>query len=91
MTTLATDTRDASYAELREELNARQLQIYELLSDGLPRSNRQIAKELVLFPNQVTGRVMELREMGRVVPAGKTTDPDTGRTVQMWTIAPSLF
>lgn len=91
MTTLATDTRDASYSTLQGELGARQLEIYELLSDGTPRSNRQIAKELGLFPNQITGRVMELREMDLVVPAQKVVDSDTDRTVQAWTTAPSLF
>jgi predicted ArsR family transcriptional regulator len=79
------DTSTAAYDSIRDKLNEKQRVVRRLLlqnPEGL--TNEQIARQLSIPINRVTGRIFELREMGVVIDAGTTTSPSTGRRVHVW-------
>lgn len=80
----ADDTRTAAYDSIRGSLNEKQRVIRRLLlqnPEGL--TNEQIAAQLTVPINQVTGRIWELRKMGAVIEAGYATSK-AGMKVHVW-------
>jgi hypothetical protein len=71
-----------SYHKL--ELAGRQSAVLATLQTFGPMTNREICESLGWAINQVTGRVKELREQGKVEDAGKVYDKETDRQVHIW-------
>ena len=84
MTTTSTETRNESYHLLTPKLGQRQREVYELLCQLGPLSNRHIADILKRPINAVVPRVFELRQMGLVEEAGTVYDHGTARRVTAW-------
>ena len=84
MTTTSTETRNESYSLFSPKLGQRQREVYELLCQLGPLSNRHISDILKRPVNTVTGRVMELRQLGLVAEAGTVYDHGTARRVTAW-------
>lgn len=83
-------TSASAYADVRGIVARKQAEVLRLLTSAGSGSegynNRQIAKILNWPINTVTPRVLELREQGKVVLAGRRVDHYTGRTVMHWKI-----
>jgi DNA-binding MarR family transcriptional regulator len=74
-----------SYAEIVKTLGIRQMLVLYCLKENGPMCNREIAKELHLPINCITGRVYELRQQERVRWTGsKKHDEQTNRDVLVW-------
>jgi hypothetical protein len=82
-------TSGAAYASLGT-IAPHQSKVLQFLRSAGPQSdgynNRQIAQILKWPINCVTPRVLELRELGLVVLAGKRKDTFTGLTVMHWKV-----
>ena len=88
---MKTQTQDTSQHALKElrnnKIEGRRLQVYECIKSLGEGSNSQIAKELRLSINRVTGRVNELRNHFKVVGfAKKDICPVTNRIVLFWKV-----
>ena len=86
---MKTQTQDTSKEALRSlnKIDGRRLQVYNCIKKLGECSNSMISKELRLLPNQVTGRVNELRNMFKVVGyAKKDLCPVTNRMVLFWKV-----
>ena len=88
---MKTQTQDTSKESLKEirnrNIEGRRLQVYECIKRLGCCSNSEISRELNLFPNQVTGRVNELRNYFKVVGfAKKDLCTVTNRTVLFWKV-----
>lgn len=98
---LATDTRDEAMRSLSVDacssdfrkndplsLNQRQRQVYDVIRrNAWGISNAEIAMELGLEVNQITGRSYELRKLGLIVKGAKRNCRVHGRsTVQTWRV-----
>jgi Mn-dependent DtxR family transcriptional regulator len=60
--------------------------VLSVIAKHEPISNEQIAVLLGWFPNQVTPRVFELRQLGYVEHCGYTISPRTYKKVSLWRI-----
>ena len=69
------------------DLNNLQQQVYDILRDVGPASNREISKMLRRPINSVTGRTLELRAKGLVRFAGKQRNSN-GRNERVWEVVP---
>lgn len=78
------ETSLLAYTSISHELGQRQRQVLKALKELGYANNRMLAEELDLPINSVTPRVKELRELGLVVEAGKSTCPFTGRKTLFW-------
>lgn len=79
------DTSKEAYLSFSEEmLGTRQLAVFSKLRDDGPLSIREIAEGLKVPEHCVTGRLMEVREMGVVDCAGEKIDEVTGYRVKVW-------
>lgn len=87
MSALSTATRDESFHALHD-LPASRRKVYEVIERVGPISTGRIASILGWTPNRVTGRVYELRDMGRVVEAGTETS-EFGRACVCWKAKPN--
>ena len=67
--TLTEQTRNESYFTL-DHLGEHQARVLTVIIEHGPISCGRICKVLGWTPNRVTGRIAELRDMGRVVEAG---------------------
>lgn len=67
-------------------LGVRQLQVYEVIRDLKYACNMDIAKELDIPINQITGRTRELVQMGAVREYDRLKNPITKRTVIYWEV-----
>ena len=84
---MITQTTIDSYIATKREgkVGKRHREILELLAlTVIPFNNRQIAERLGLPINSITGRMFELRDMGKVVSAGVSHDEVTNRDTMMW-------
>ena len=86
---LATSTRNAVYVELLDTLGEKQKRVYNLLCRRSDLTNREIAAELQVPVNCVTGRVYELRQIGIVEPSIKRMCRFGRKVVQAWRIVPT--
>jgi predicted transcriptional regulator len=75
---------DSIHSFTPEQLGARQLKVFETLRDDGPLSIREIAEELEWPEHCVTGRLMEVREMGVVDYVTDKMDGVTNRRVSLW-------
>lgn len=74
-----------AYADIKENLGERQMQVLNALEkfpNGL--SNLQISRVLGLAINSVTPRVKELRDKGLVVFSHYVKDRVTGKRCMVW-------
>lgn len=77
-----------SYWQLDDNtLGQRQAQVLEAIAIIEPANNRQIAEKANLPINVVTPRVVELRELGKIVEAFKATDEATNRRTIYWRLS----
>lgn len=85
------DTSIESYRQLTpEDLDGRKKQVFEVIRDRGPCSNRFI-REFLNLPNNVsTPRVKELRDAGLVEMDHLEMDTVTNRRVQMWRVVGAL-
>ncbi len=60
--------------------------VLSIIAKHEPVSNEQIANLLGWYPNQVTPRVFELRQLGYVEHCGYTCSPRTYKKVSLWRI-----
>lgn len=88
MKTQTQETSQEALNELRNNnISGRRLQIYNTIKYLGECSNSQIARELRLSINKVTGRVNELRNNFKVVGyAKKDLCPVTSRMVMFWKV-----
>lgn len=88
MKTEMKDTSLDSFSEVRNTIiEGRRLQVYNVISRMGECSNSQIANELRLSINKITGRVNELRNYFKVVGySKKDICPITGRLVLFWKV-----
>jgi predicted transcriptional regulator len=58
--------RNKSFGEILSNLTDRQSAVYNLILEFGPISTEDVAKILDVYPNYITGRVKELRDLGVV-------------------------
>ncbi len=80
--------RNKALQSILDDLNKRQLDVYNIIRKWQPISNERIAKHLNLYPHQVTPRVLELREKGIVEFCGEEVSRNSGRKASLWRINP---
>ena len=87
------ETSRKSYKELIESglLGKMQQRVLSLIHQYPQNQDRIIAEIGHLRINQVTGRRNELMEMGCVQDAGIIEDQDTGKTVHIWEVPPTIY
>lgn len=78
--------RDKSLKEILENLNKRQLEVYNAFIENGAMYAEQVAGILDVFPHQVTPRILELREMGLLKFSRYGKSATSGKTVSMWEI-----
>jgi Mn-dependent DtxR family transcriptional regulator len=79
-----------AYTGILEELGERQFDVYRVLAIKGALNNTQIAKELNLPINSITGRVYELRMMGVVIQDRKDQCPITKKQTIFWKVKHKL-
>lgn len=67
------------------KINNQQKQILDLLTDGIARSSRQIAKSLDMERTSVTGRITKLKET-RLLEFENGTCPITNKSVEFYSV-----
>jgi DNA-binding MarR family transcriptional regulator len=82
----ATQTSILAFISVQRDLSARQAAVYAVIQRHSAICNLDIADELGIAINSVTGRVLELREKGLVEEAYKA-HCRTGRLVSYWRAA----
>lgn len=75
-----------AYYEILPKIGSRQRQVLEALSSG-PKTNRQISKMTGLEINAVTPRTNELVKLGLVSSRGVIVDPESNKSVTVWSLA----
>jgi len=75
---------DSIHSFTPAQLGLRQLKVFEKLRDDGPLSIREIAEGLEWPEHCVTGRLMEVREMGVVDYVTDKMDEVTNRRVSLW-------
>jgi hypothetical protein len=75
-----------AYEILRPDINRRQSQVMLVLRLLGQACNYELSQYLKLPINVVTPRILELRQQGRVIEAGRRRSP-TGRQAIYWKIA----
>lgn len=77
-----------AFEEAKKHMNNKQLQIYQLMAklEGKAICNQMLAAILERPINQITPRVLELRQKGAVVEAYRDIYPPTGRKVIYWRV-----
>jgi hypothetical protein len=92
MNSIARETRKESYEKI--DINAREQQILEILSDGIERTAREIAFEMcergftnTVERNNASPRLTDLLEKRQVIIVGRTMDYTTGKKVSVYRIS----
>ena len=80
------ETSKIAYESVENELGERQRKVYVFLKGVIKASNMQISKCLNLPINQITPRVLELRQKGLVKMDKIDLCPQTGRRVIYWKV-----
>lgn len=88
MKTKMKDTQLDAYESILADLPRRKRQVYEILAKLGPMSNMQIAIELRLPINYITGRTNSLVKDGLVCEYDKTLDLISNMPVIRWFIVP---
>jgi predicted transcriptional regulator len=81
---VADTSMESFYSFTPEQLGARQLKVFEALRDNGPLSIREIAETLHWPEHCITGRLMEVREMGVVDYVTDKMDEVTNQRVSLW-------
>lgn len=84
------DTSFLSYISILEELGKREMEVYSVIAHCGPVSNKQIAKQLELPINCVTGRTNKLVEKGTIKMEGSQICKITGRAEKTWGVVRNL-
>lgn len=84
------DNSYIAYISILEELNQREKQVYSVIDHCGPVTNKQIAAQLQLEINQITGRTNALCKKGVVVKAGNVLCKETGRPQSIWEVVKKL-
>ena len=79
-------TSQLAFSLIQDQLPARQQQVFDCISTYGPMNNKQIARQLLLGINQITPRVLELRQKGRV-ELDRTDVDAQGRRCRFWRAA----
>ncbi len=77
---------ESYYAFSKKDLGARQLAVFEKIETCGPLSLRELSEGLHWPEHCVTGRLMEVREMGVVDCAGDKIDEVTHKRVKLWDV-----
>ncbi len=80
------EIRNRSFEEILDHLGKIQKQVYDVIELLEPCSNEEIAKHLNKYPNCITPRVKELRELGLVEFCQKGKSKTTKKKVSLWKI-----
>lgn len=82
-----TDTQlESFFAFTPEDLATRRKQVFDVIYEHGPLNLREIALEAKLPVHCVTGRLMDLRNMGFVENDGEAYDQVTDRRVKLWNV-----
>lgn len=79
---------DTYFAEVKPHAHSKRQIVLEAIEEIQPCNNREIAKHLGWEINSITGRVHELRTLGKVIEAFKAHDTN-GRKTIFWKPAPA--
>jgi len=78
------DTSLFAYAQATQNLGAKQKEVLDCLRCFPDATNAEIAERLNWPVNRITPRILELREMGLVLEAGRRRCKVTGSTAHAW-------
>ena len=73
-----------AYQLITPVLPEKRYEVYQILLEHGPLTNKEIAEQLKWTINRVTPRVKELRDMGIVHRVDQVCDPESGITVNVW-------
>lgn len=76
------ETSLQTFREIVDSLPARRDKVYRILATGEASIN-QVAAFLNCFPNQISGRFTELRNLGLIEEAGRRKSPN-GKPEKVW-------
>ena len=76
-----------AFDSIKQKLGAKQRAVAHALKILGEASNKDLSKALGWPINRVTGRVTELVNRGIVTSNSTKRDPETNRTVTVWTLA----
>lgn len=85
--TVAETSREAYFQMDQMSLGRKQRAVLAFIRKYGPLNNRQLSERMGWPINRITPRVLELRELGLVVSAGKETDPTTGLRAEQWQVS----
>lgn len=92
MNTVTQQTRRESF--LKVDLTKRELEVLEILQDGIERTAREVSEEMcergftnTVERNNASPRLTSLLEKRKVVIVGKTLDHITNRRVAVYKVA----
>lgn len=80
-------TQVDAFDSIKQKLGAKQRAVAHALKILGEASNKDLSKSLGWPINRVTGRVTELVNRGIVTSNSTKVDPETNRTVTVWTLA----
>ncbi len=80
-------TQVDAFDSIKQKLGAKQRAVAHALKIMGEASNKDLSKALGWPINRVTGRVTELVNRGIVTSNSTKRDPETNRTVTVWTLA----
>lgn len=79
-------TSRQAFASIKTTIGPKQSAVYNSIDRNVSICNMDIAEDLGLPINSITGRTKELREMNLVEEDEKVIHPKTGKTVIKWKI-----
>jgi len=81
------DTSKQAFNDIIDKLPMSRLKVFRAIQEnGNKASNHQVSAKLGWGINRVTPRMQELRNIGLVRFAGKSTDKISGKSVCLWEI-----
>ena len=80
-------TQVDSFLQTKVKLGNKQRAVAHTLKILGEASNKDLAASLGWPINRITGRITELVDRGIVTSTSTKVDPDTNRTVTVWTLA----
>lgn len=84
------DNSMLAYITIIEELNNREKQVYSVIDHCGPVTNKEIAAQLNIPINCVTGRTNSLVKKNVVVRTGDAVCKETGRPQSTWEVVKKL-
>lgn len=88
MTVPVAETSRDAYHAIGPGLGRKQRVVLAFIRKYGPINNRELSERIGWPVNQITPRVLELREAGLVMGAGERRDEATGHRAERWTVRP---